>query len=64
MFGEMVIVTSKKKIQGKLKDLGNIYMFVGYPQNHAFDVYTMLNPKTKYIIKSRDIMWLNQSFGN
>jgi hypothetical protein len=31
MFGEMGIVTTKKKIQVKLKDRRTVCMFVGYP---------------------------------
>jgi len=52
----MGIVTTKKKIQGKLKDRGNACMFVGYPPSHACDVYRMLNLKTKHIFKLRDIV--------
>ena len=63
VFGEMGIVTTKKKIQGKLKDRGTVCMFTGYPPNHACDVYRMLNLKTKHIFNSRDIVWLNKSFG-
>jgi hypothetical protein len=65
MFGEMGIVITKKKIQGKLKDSGTatVCIFVGFHPNHAYDVYRMLNVKTKHIITSRDIMCLNKSFG-
>jgi hypothetical protein len=56
MFGKMGVVTTKKKIQGKLKDRVTVCMFVGYPPNHACDVYRMLNLKTKHIITSRDIV--------
>jgi hypothetical protein len=34
-----------------------------YAVNHADDVYRLLNPKTKSIIKSRDVVWLNKSYG-
>jgi hypothetical protein len=63
MFGEMGIVRTKKKIQGKLRDRGTVFMFVGYTPNIACYVNRMLNLKTKHIIKSRDIVWLNKSFG-
>jgi hypothetical protein len=36
---------------------------VGYAVNHADDVYRLLNPKTKSIIKSRDLVCLNKSYG-
>jgi hypothetical protein len=62
-FGEMCVATTKNKIQGKLSDIGTVYVSVGYPVNHAHDVYRLLNPKTKSIIKSRDVVWLNKSYG-
>jgi hypothetical protein len=34
-------------------------MFVGYPRNHVCDVNRILNQKTNYIIKSRNILKLN-----
>jgi hypothetical protein len=60
-FGEMCVVTTKRAIQGKLKDRGTVSLFVGYP---ADDVYRIFNIKTKQIIKSRDLVWLNLSYGN
>jgi hypothetical protein len=30
--------------------------------NHADDVYRLLNAKSKSIIKSRDVVWLNKSY--
>jgi hypothetical protein len=38
-------------------------VFVGYAIKHADDVNRLLNPKTKSIIKSRDFVWFNQSYG-
>jgi hypothetical protein len=38
------------------------FVFVGFAVNHADDVYRLLNPKTKIIIKSRDVAWLNKSY--
>ena len=63
-FGEMCVVTTKKSIQGKLNDRGTVGLFVGYPQNHADDVYRIFNLQTKQIIKSRDLIWLNLNYGN
>jgi hypothetical protein len=37
-------------------------MFIGYSINHAHDVYRMLNIKTKKIINSRDIIWMNKIY--
>jgi hypothetical protein len=47
-----------------LIDRGNVGLFVGYPDNHADDVYRIFNIKTKLIIKSRDLVWLNLSYSN
>ena len=63
-FGEMCVVTTKKIIQGKLNDRGTVGLFVGYPQNHADDVYRIFNLQTKQIIKSRDLIWLNLNYAN
>jgi hypothetical protein len=38
-------------------------VFVGYAVNHADDVHRLLNPKTKIIVKSRDLLYLNKSYG-
>ena len=37
-------------------------MFVGYANNHARDVYRMLNPSTGRITQPRDVTWLNCMF--
>ncbi len=63
-FGEMCVVMTEKKIQGKLNDRGTVGLFVGYPDNYANGVYRIFNIKTKQIIKSRDLVWLNLSYGN
>jgi hypothetical protein len=60
----MCVVTKKRAIQGKLSDRGTVGLFVGYPDNHADDVYRIFNIKSKQIIKSRDLAWLNLSYGN
>jgi len=63
-FGDMYVVTTKNKIQGKLSDKGTTGIFVGYPKNHADDVYRIFNTITKKIIKSRDVLWLNMKYGD
>jgi hypothetical protein len=42
-FGKICVATTKAKIQGKLSDRGTVCVFVGYPNNHANDVYRRLN---------------------
>jgi hypothetical protein len=62
LFGKMGVVTTKEKIQGKLKDRGTVCMFVGYPPSHACNIYRMLNMSTRHVIKSRDIKWLHKIY--
>jgi hypothetical protein len=63
-FGKMYVMTTKKAIQETLIDKGTVGLFVGYPEKHANDVYRIFNLKTKQVIKSRDLIWLNLNFGN
>ena len=60
-FGEMAVVAihEGKKMRSKLDNRGKTYMFVGYTEDHAGDVYRFLNIHTKRIIMSRDVRWLN-----
>ena len=64
-FGDMCIVLdqSKRKIRSKLDNRGILGMMVGYHDEHAGDVYRLYNPKTKRIMTSRDVRWLNKSYG-
>jgi hypothetical protein len=61
-FGEMFLVITKKKIKGKLNDKGTVCMFVGYPQNHSDDSYRLFNVKTRQVIKSRGLIWLDKYY--
>ena len=38
-------------------------MFVGYSKDHKDDVYHMLNVRTLKIKNTRDVIWLNKSYG-
>ena len=38
-------------------------MVLGYAQNHTVGTYLMLNLRTKFILISRDIIWLNKAYG-
>jgi hypothetical protein len=63
-FGEVCVAGTKNKIQGKLSDRGSVCVFVGYPSNHANDVYRLLNLKTNHVIKFRDVIWSNKTYGS
>jgi hypothetical protein len=62
-FGEIAIVHDGKKIRGKLTNHGIPCMFIGYPDDHAPDVYQFLNLETESMIMSRNYIWLNKSYG-
>ena len=63
-FGEIgVTARLDRKFNGKLDDKGNVCMMVGYAENHAGDVYCMLNLRTKQICVSRDVYWLGKTYG-
>jgi hypothetical protein len=59
-FGEIGVVTTKDKIQGKLRNRVCACMFIGYTENHSSDVFWMLKLETCGIINARDIVWLNE----
>ena len=63
-FGEMAVVAdhANKKIRGKLADRGLPCIFVGYAEDHAQNVYKFMNTKTRCILMSRDVIWLNKNF--
>ena len=55
-FGEMAIVRDiKQNIKSKLQNKGLEAIFIGYPDNHASDVYRFLILKTHKIVMSKDI---------
>ena len=59
----VVTIHQNKTIRGKLDPCGKICMFVGYPNNTSADTFRMLSLDTSHIIKSRDILWLNETIG-
>ena len=65
-FGEVGIVSDEatKKTRAKLQDRGLEALFVGYPEDHAGDVYKLLSLTTKKIIKSRNVIWLNKNYSD
>jgi hypothetical protein len=63
IFCKVGVVTAKDKIQAKLSNQGTTCKFVGYTEHHSRDVYRMLNLITNTIINSRDIIWLNKTYG-
>ena len=64
-FGEMAIVHdgTLDKIKGKLTNRGMPCIFIGYPEDHAPNVYQFLKLDTESMILSRNVIWLNKSYG-
>ena len=64
-FGELgtVLDPKKKDIKAKITNKGELCMMLGPAANHAKDTCRMWNLKTNKVIISRDIYWLNQTYG-
>ena len=60
-FGEMAVIaiSDGKKMRSKLDTRGRTGIFVGYPDDHAGNVYRFINIQMKKIIFSRNTQWLN-----
>jgi hypothetical protein len=53
----------ERTIKGELKDQGMICAFVRYHLTHPWDVYRLLNLKSKYIMDATAIIWLSMCLG-
>jgi len=62
VFGEVCVKSNRKSHKEKLKNRGDVGIFVGYPEDHHFDAYRIFMGDTKKIVESRDVVWLNKSF--
>ena len=64
VFGEMVIVTDRLGLKSKLQDRNKACVWVGYTADHAAGTHSVLNPTTKKISLTRNVIFLRQSYGN
>ena len=55
----VIAIHEGKKMRSKLDDRGITCMFAGYADDHTKNVYRFLNIRTRRIILSRDVRWLN-----
>ena len=63
-FGEICIVSFKDNThQAKLANCRTPGVWVGYAENHPTSTYRIFNPKTKCIILTHDVTFLNKSYG-
>ena len=62
-FGKMCIATLKDNTHwSKLANRGTPSIWVGYAENHPAGTYQIFNPKTKKIILTRDMTFLQKSY--
>ena len=62
-FGEMaIIIDNPRAIRSKLEDRGKIVMYMGRDPEHSADTYRFLNIRTRLILISRNVKWLNMTY--
>ena len=49
-------------VKVKLEDRRKTWMFLGYVQDYTVGTYRILNMRTKFIVLSRDVIWLNKTY--
>jgi hypothetical protein len=59
-WGEAGTVKLKSRSHTKLDDRGHTCMFVGYSTAHAGNTYRMWDPRSRRVLITRDIRWLNK----
>ena len=57
-WGEAGAVKTKQIKTPTVEDRGVICMFAGHSLDHEGDFYRIFNPKTKWMVNSRDVRWL------
>jgi hypothetical protein len=62
-FGEVGVTRSITRVKEKLQDRRHARIFVGYGAQHAGNVYQMMNLKTGRLCLSRDVRWINKTYG-
>ncbi len=63
-FGEICIVANWVAIMNKMQNRGKHCIWLGFADNHASKCYRLLNPETKQVVISRDVTFLDRSFGD
>jgi hypothetical protein len=61
-FGEVGIAKKGAKTKSKMTNPGVPTLYLGHAEDHAGDVYRLLNLEMKMVVFSRDVRWLNQSY--
>ena len=63
-FGKMIVMVDRLGLKSKLQDRGKACVWVGYVADHAGGTHHVLNPETKKISLTRDVIFLPQGYGN
>jgi hypothetical protein len=65
-FGDIAVIENNKsrKLRSKLEDRGYPAMYLGMAENHSDQVYHFLKLDTNQVILSRDVLWLDKSYGD
>ncbi len=63
-FDEIYIVANRVTIMNKMQNRGKHCIWLGFADNHASKCYRLLNPETKQVVISRDVTFLDKSFGD
>ena len=58
----VVADTDNKVGRTKIDPRGKISLFVRYSNQHAGDIYRLLNPKTSRVTHSRDVKWIGKTW--
>jgi hypothetical protein len=61
-FGEIGVITTKDKIQFKLRNRGSTCIFDGFTENHSRDMFRMLNLEANGLINSIDVCCLEKMY--
>ena len=60
----MGVVKTTQKIKGKLKNRGIPVMYLGRAPDHPGDTFCLLNLESELVLVSRDVIWLNKTYGD
>ncbi len=63
-FGEICIVANRVAVMNKMQNRGKHCIWLGFSENHSSKCYRLLNPETKRVLISRDVTFLDKSFGD
>jgi hypothetical protein len=50
-------------MRNKFTNHGDPCMFIGYAEDHTSNVFKVYNPKTRAFLMSRNVYWLDNSYG-